>query len=66
MNYLYNYNGSRTHNHLVYKGTLNKLAKLALSVCLWMWVRVNELYMMAVLVISISQMIFHELNYKMT
>ena len=43
MNYLCDYNGNRTHNHLVYKRTLNHLAKLALSVRLqtkWLWVRV--------------------------
>ena len=32
MNYLCDYNGTRSHNHLGYKRTLNHLAKLALSV----------------------------------
>ena len=45
---LSDYNGTRTHSHLVCKQTLNHLAKLAslakwLSVCLrtkWLWVRI--------------------------
>ena len=43
MNYICGYNGTRTHNHLVYKRIPNHLTKLALGVNLrtkWLWVRV--------------------------
>ena len=40
---LSDYNGTRAHNHLVHKRTLNHLAKLALMICLNGWVFLYEL-----------------------